>query len=252
MTVATIDADGSPDARMLLLKSVDDRGFVFFTNMESPKAKSLQRDPRVALCFYWMPLDRQVRIRGRAETVSEEEADAYFATRPRLSQISAWASKQSRPMQGYFELETEVAKATLRFGIGKIPRPPFWSGFQVVPDEIEFWTGKLFRRHHRILYTRTQTAGKSNICIRDCRAADFSRGTPAMAGGQRIKRKGQSDKPRLVPSVAFISFRVFPACFVGSPSIAMLHSMRSAGAPNTARETRALPDPRFSFAPAAP
>jgi pyridoxamine 5'-phosphate oxidase len=124
--------------------------------MESPKAQSLRRDSRTALCFYWMPLDKQVRVRGRAEVVSDEEADAYFATRPRLSQISAWASKQSQPMQGYFELEAEVAKAALRFGIGKIPRPPFWSGFRIVPERIEFWTGKPFRRHHRIVYERTR------------------------------------------------------------------------------------------------
>jgi pyridoxamine 5'-phosphate oxidase len=154
MTVATIDLDGYPDARLLLLKRVDERGFVFFTNMESPKAQSLLRDSRTALCFYWMPLDKQVRVRGRAEVVRGEEADVYFASRPRLSQISAWASKQSRPMRGYFELEAEVAKAALRFGIGKIPRPPFWSGFRVVPERIEFWTGKPFRRHHRIVYER--------------------------------------------------------------------------------------------------
>jgi pyridoxamine 5'-phosphate oxidase len=156
MTVATVGPDGHPDARLLLLKGVDERGFVFFTNMESPKAQSLLRDPRTALCFYWMPLDKQVRVCGRAEVVSDEEADAYFATRPRLSQISAWASKQSQPMQGYFELEAEVAKAALRFGIGKIPRPPFWSGFHVVPERIEFWIGKPFRRHHRIVYERTR------------------------------------------------------------------------------------------------
>src|SRR5512133_2192063 len=105
MTVATVDPDGYPDARLLLLKGVDERGFVFFTNMESPKAHSLLRDSHTALCFYWMPLDRQVRVRGHAEVVSDEEADAYFATRSRLSQISAWASKQSQPMRGYFELE---------------------------------------------------------------------------------------------------------------------------------------------------
>ena len=100
MTVATVAPDGHPDARMLLLKGVDERGFVFYTNLESPKVQALRHDPRVALCFYWMPLDRQVRVRGRAEAVSDEEADAYFATRARLSQIGAWASKQSRPMQG--------------------------------------------------------------------------------------------------------------------------------------------------------
>ena len=153
MTVATVDADG-PDARMLLLKGCDERGFVFFTNMESPKARALRTNPRAALCFYWTQLDRQVRIRGCAAVVSDEEADAYFATRPRLSQISAWASKQSRTMQGYFELEAEVAKAALRFGIGRVPRPPFWSGFRLVPERIEFWTGKPYRRHQRILYTR--------------------------------------------------------------------------------------------------
>ena len=155
MTVATVAPDGHPDARMLLLKGVDERGFVFYTNLESPKVQALRHDPRVALCFYWMPLDRQVRIRGRAEAVSDEEADAYFATRARLSQIGAWASKQSRPMQGYFELEAEVAKAALRFGVGKVPRPPFWSGFRVFPEQLEFWTEKPFRRHERILYTRT-------------------------------------------------------------------------------------------------
>jgi len=155
MTVATVEADGHPDARMLLLKGCDERGFVFFTNMESPKARALLNDSRTALCFYWAEIDRQVRIRGRAAVVSDEEADAYFATRPRLSQISAWASKQSRTMQGYFELEAEVAKAALRFGIGRVPRPPFWSGFRVVPQRIEFWTGKPFRRHQRILYTCT-------------------------------------------------------------------------------------------------
>ena len=155
MTVATVDPSGHPDARMVLLKGMDERGFVFFTNMESPKAKALRNDPRAALCFYWAKIDKQVRIRGRAEVVSDEEADAYFATRARLSQISAWASKQSQPMQGYFELETEVARTALRFGVGKISRPPFWSGFRVVPERIEFWTQKDFRRHHRVLYTLT-------------------------------------------------------------------------------------------------
>ena len=154
MTVATVDPDGYPDARLLLLKGVDESGFVFFTNMESPKARALLHDPRTALCFYWPPIHRQVRIRGRAEVVSSEEADAYFATRPRLSQISAWASKQSRPMRGYFQLEADVTKAMIYFGLGKVPRPPFWSGFRVVPEQIEFWRQKPFRRHERILYTR--------------------------------------------------------------------------------------------------
>jgi len=155
MTVATIDRDGSPEARMMLLKGVDERGFVFYTNMGSAKAQALMHDPRVALCFYWADIGKQVRIRGRANLVSDEEADAYFATRPRLSQISAWASKQSQPMRGYFDLETAVAKTALRFGLGEIPRPPFWSGFRVVPERIEFWLQKPFRRHQRILYERT-------------------------------------------------------------------------------------------------
>jgi pyridoxamine 5'-phosphate oxidase len=154
MTVATIDTDGAPDARMMLLKGVDERGFVFYTNLQSTKAQALLRDPRVALCFYWSKIDKQVRVRGRVQMVSDDDADAYFATRPRLSQISAWASKQSQPMRGYLELETEVAKAALRFGIGGVPRPPFWSGFRVVPTRIEFWKQKPFRRHHRIVYQR--------------------------------------------------------------------------------------------------
>ena len=155
MSVSTVDLDGAPDARMLLLKGCDERGFVFYTNLESPKAQALRNDPRVALCFFWAVIEKQVRIRGRASLVSDEEADAYFATRPRLSQISAWASKQSRPIPGYFELEAEVAKAALRFGVGSIPRPPFWSGFRVEPEQIEFWHGKPYRRHHRTLYTRS-------------------------------------------------------------------------------------------------
>ena len=155
MSVATVDADGCPDVRMLLLKDVDERGFVFYTNLQSPKARSLTSNPRVALCFYWAQLDKQVRIRGRAERVSDAEADAYFATRPRLSQISAWASKQSQPMRGYFELEAQVARKTLFFGIGPVPRPPFWSGFRVIPERIEFWTQKPFRRHARIVYHRS-------------------------------------------------------------------------------------------------
>jgi pyridoxamine 5'-phosphate oxidase len=155
MTVATIDPSGYPDARMILLKAVDERGFVFYTNLGSAKAKALMHDPHVALCFYWTEIGRQVRVCGRADLVSDEEADAYFATRPRLSQISAWASKQSQPMRGYFELEREVAKAALRFGVKEIPRPPFWSGFRVAPDRIEFWLKKPFRRHQRILYERT-------------------------------------------------------------------------------------------------
>ncbi len=113
-----------------------------------------------------LQIGKQVRVRGRASIVPDEEADGYFATRPRLSQISAWASKQSQPMRGYFELETEVAKTALRFGLGEIPRPPFWSGFRVVPERIEFWLQKPFRRHQRILYERAVTVGKNTGSIR--------------------------------------------------------------------------------------
>jgi pyridoxamine 5'-phosphate oxidase len=154
MTVATVDANGYPDARMILLKGVDERGFVFYTNLGSAKAQALMHDSRVALCFYWLEIGKQVRVRGRANIVSDEEANAYFATRPRLSQISAWASKQSQPMRSYFELEASVAKTALRFGLGKVPRPPFWSGFRVTPERIEFWMQKPFRRHERIVYER--------------------------------------------------------------------------------------------------
>ncbi len=147
MSLATLDVDGQPDARMVLLKGVDERGFVFYTNLGSPKASALLREARSALCFYWDKIDKQVRVRGRAERVSDAEADVYFATRPRLSQIGAWASKQSQPMRGYFELETEVAKTLVRFGVSKVPRPPFWSGFRVIPEQIELWKQKPFRRH---------------------------------------------------------------------------------------------------------
>jgi pyridoxamine 5'-phosphate oxidase len=160
MTLATVGENGQPDARMVLLKSADEHGFVFYTNLGSAKAKALQHDPRVALCFYWDKIDKQVRVRGRAERVSDDEADAYFSTRPRLSQIGAWASKQSQPMRGYFELETEVAKTIVRFGVGEVPRPPFWSGFCVVPEQIELWKQKPFRRHERILYTRATDGWK--------------------------------------------------------------------------------------------
>ena len=162
MTVATVDASGFPDARMMLLKGVDERGFVFYTNLGSAKAQALMHDPRVALCFYWLEIGKQVRVRGRADIVSDEEANAYFVTRSRLSQISAWASKQSQPMRGYFEIETEVAKTALRFGLKEIPRPPFWSGFRVVPEHIEFWLQKPFRRHQRILYERVSRSWRKH------------------------------------------------------------------------------------------
>jgi len=162
MSVATVDEAGDPDVRILLLKGVDACGFVFYTNLRSPKAKALLHDPRVALCFYWAQIDKQVRIRGRAKLVPNEEADAYFATRPRLSQVSAWASKQSTQMRGYFELEAEVAKTAVRFGMGTIPRPPYWSGFRVQPHWIEFWQQKPFRRHQRLAYEQSADGWQSH------------------------------------------------------------------------------------------
>lgn len=154
MALSTVDTGGNPSVRIVLLKHADERGFVFYTNLQSAKATDLQANPRAALCFYWNPLGRQVRINGRAEAVSSAEADTYFATRPRLSQIGAWASKQSHPMPGYFALEKACAVYAVRYALGPVPRPPFWSGYRIVPDRIEFWRQKDFRRHERVLYTR--------------------------------------------------------------------------------------------------
>lgn len=157
MTLATVGTDGQPSARMVLLKAVDARGFVFYTNLDSPKAQQLRAHPRAALCFYWPAIDRQVRIEGPIESVSDAEADAYFASRARLSQIGAWASKQSRPMAGYWELEKAVAATMLKYPFGNVPRPPNWSGFRVKPLLIEFWWQKPFRHHQRFVYRRATT-----------------------------------------------------------------------------------------------
>jgi pyridoxamine 5'-phosphate oxidase len=154
MSLATADLQGRPAVRMVLLKHVDEHGFVFYTNLESPKAGDLRNNPRAALCFHWAILERQVRIEGRVEPVSDAEADAYFATRPRLSQLGAWASRQTRPIAGRFVLEQAVAAVALRFPLGAVPRPPYWSGYRVVPEVIEFWHQRPFRHHDRQRFTR--------------------------------------------------------------------------------------------------
>lgn len=159
MALGTVDHDGQPNIRMVLLKALDppgnaDRGFVFYTNYESAKGIELLATPKAALDFYWKSMRRQVRVRGLVSEVAPEEADAYFASRPRGAQIGAWASQQSRPLESRFALEKAVALTAAKYHVGKVPRPPHWSGFRVTPLEIEFWHSRLSRLHERVVFRR--------------------------------------------------------------------------------------------------
>jgi len=157
MTLATSSLDGRPAARVVLLKGLDQRGFVFYTNLESRKSTELAANPHAALCFLWKSLNRQVRVEGTVEAVGDDEADAYFATRPRDSQIGAWASDQSRPLESRDDLERRVEAFAHRFGEGTVPRPAYWSGFRVVPQRVEFWQERPSRLHDRHLFIREGT-----------------------------------------------------------------------------------------------
>ena len=154
LCLATVDADGMPDARMVLLKDFDERGFVFYTNTLSAKGRELAANPKAAMVFHWKSIRRQVRLRGGVSPVSEAEADAYFASRARDSRIGAWASKQSQPLESRFALEKRVAAKAAKFGLGPVPRPPFWSGYRLIPVQMEFWRDRPFRLHDRLQFVR--------------------------------------------------------------------------------------------------
>ena len=157
MALATVGADGRPSARMVLLKESGPEGYVFYTNLESLKSRQLGENPNAALLFHWKSLERQVRIEGSVERVTDAEADAYFATRPRASQLGAWASLQSQPLEGWAELEKRLAFYTAKFHVGAVPRPDFWSGFRLRPQRYEFWQEGNFRLHKRFVFTLAES-----------------------------------------------------------------------------------------------